>query len=238
MCAEALLDHGAQVIITSRCHARGEESRQLLSARGECDLIVTDLSTAAGIAELAEQLEQRLDHLDILVNNAGAAWGASFAEYPYEAWTKVMQLNVATPFQVVQATIELLEAAGSPGAPARVVNMGSIDGHSVGDFDNFAYPPSKAALQHLTRMLAIRLAPRNVTVNAIAPGPILTKMTAVLLEENAQIIAANPLGRLAEADDVAGGLVYLTARAGAYVTGAVMAIDGGLAIPTWGMDHQ
>jgi NAD(P)-dependent dehydrogenase (short-subunit alcohol dehydrogenase family) len=237
MCAEALLDHGARVVITSRREGPGEESRRQLAERGECELIVADLAKPEGVATLGDELERRFDRLDILVNNAGITWGASFEDYPPEAWTKVLQLDVATPFQVVQRTVGLLEAAGEPGAPARVVNMGSIDGHSVGTFDNFAYPASKAALHHLTRVLAFILAPRNITVNAVAAGPILTKMTAVLIEDNPQILSSNPLRRLAEPDDVAGALVYLTAAAGAYVTGAVIPVDGGFAIPTWGGAH-
>ena len=181
LCAQALLDHGARVVITSRREDKGEESRRALAERGPCELVVGDLSTGAGVAELGDELGRRVDRIDILVNNAGTTWGAPFEDYPAEAWTKVLQLDVAAPFQLVQATLGLLEAGARPGDPARVVNMGSVDGDAIGGFDNYAYPPSKAALHHLTRMLALLLAPRNITVNAIAAGPIQTKMTAVLL---------------------------------------------------------
>lgn len=233
MCAQALLDHGASVIVTSRRAPRGNDALRELARRGPCELIAADLSSGEGVAMLAAALRERLDALDIVVNNAGVTWGAPFDEYPAAAWTRVLQLDVAAPFQVVQATAGLLRAAARADDPARVVNIGSVDGHAVSRFENYAYPPSKAALHHLTRMLAVRLAPEHITVNCIAPGPVATKMTAGLLEEHPEIAAANPLGRLAEPDDIAGALVYLTARAGAYVTGAVIPVDGGVAIPTW-----
>jgi NAD(P)-dependent dehydrogenase (short-subunit alcohol dehydrogenase family) len=233
MCAQALLDHGAAVIITSRRAEVGAEACRELSEHGSCELITADLSSEGGIRLLGEALRERLAALDIVVNNAGITWGAPFEEYPAQAWTKVLQLDVATPFQVVQATADLLKAAARAGDPSRVVNMGSVDGHAVSHFENFAYPPSKAALHHLTRLLALRLASDNITVNCIAPGPLVTKMTAGLLAENPEVANANPLGRLAEPDDIAGALIYLAARAGSYVTGAVIPVDGGFAIPTW-----
>ncbi len=235
ICAEALLDHGAAVLITTRRQDAAEEARRLLSERGSCEAIVADLSTEAGIAALAQELDARLDALHILVNNAGVTWGAPFAEYPAAAWTKVLNLDVAAGFQLVQATVQLLEAGARRNDPARIVNIGSVDGHAVGTFDNFAYSAAKAATHHLTRVLAQRLGGRGITVNCIAPGPIRTKMTAELLDSaEPRLLAATPLGRLAEADDVAGALVYLTAQAGAYVTGAVIPVDGGATIATWG----
>lgn len=235
MCAEALLDHGARVIITTRSSEAAQAARRELRTPSgkQCAAIVVDLSLPSGIARLSEDLHERLEKLDILVNNAGIAWGAPFGKYPPEAWTKVLQLDVATPFQVVQTNIDLLAAAGTAGEPARIVNVGSTDGQSVSSFDHFAYPAGKAALHHLTRMLAIRLAPDHVTVNCIAPGFVMTKMTAELLSQHPHVERENPLGRLANADDIAGALVYLTARSGAYVTGAVLPVDGGFAIPTW-----
>jgi NAD(P)-dependent dehydrogenase (short-subunit alcohol dehydrogenase family) len=235
LCAEALLDHGAAVIITSRDGAAGEETRQRLAERGSCDLITVDLASPEGVQALAAELNSRLDALHILVNNAGVTWGAPYEEYPASAWWRVLKLDVAVPFQLVQATTCLLEAAGTPEDPARVVNMGSVDGNAVGTFDNFAYSAAKAGLHHTTRVLARRLGPRHITVNALAPGPVRTKMTAQLLDESeARLLAANPLGRLADADDIAGALVFLTARSGAYVTGSVIPVDGGFTIATWG----
>jgi NAD(P)-dependent dehydrogenase (short-subunit alcohol dehydrogenase family) len=233
MCARALLDHGASVIITSRRPEAGEAARGELAPHGPCEHIAADLSQIEGITRLSEALRERIAALHILVNNAGVTWGAPFEDYPAEAWARVLQLDVAAPFELVQATADLLRAGSRDGDPARVVNIGSVDGHAVSRFENFAYPPAKAALHHLTRLLALRLAPDNITVNCIAPGPIATKMTAGLLAEYPEVVARNPLGRLAEADDIAGALVYLTARAGAYVTGAVIPVDGGFAIPVW-----
>jgi NAD(P)-dependent dehydrogenase (short-subunit alcohol dehydrogenase family) len=235
MCARALLDHGATVIITTRREASGAEAVADLAEHGRCSSIVCDLGDASGIAELVAELEGRLDALHILVNNAGVTWGAPFADYPAGAWTKVLGLDVAAAFGLVQGTADLLEAAARPGDPARVVNLGSIDGHAVGTFDNFAYAAAKAGLHQLTRVLAVRLGERGIAVNCIAPGPIRTKMTAELLAEaEPRLAAATPLGRIAEADDIAAALVYLTARGGAFVTGAVLPVDGGAGIAQWG----
>jgi NAD(P)-dependent dehydrogenase (short-subunit alcohol dehydrogenase family) len=239
MCAEALLDHGAKVIITTRQERAGEDARVRLAERGPCEVIVADLSTPEGIAAVAVEVSERHRALDILVNNAGANWGASLEDYPAHAWTKVLQLNVATPFQVVQSLLPLLEAATTPESPARIVNIGSIDGHSAGGYDNYAYGASKGALHHLTSILARRLGPRAITVNCIAPGPIRTDMTEALLERaQADIVAASPLRKLAGPDDIAGALVFLTARAGASITGCVIPVDGGLAINTWGGEPE
>jgi NAD(P)-dependent dehydrogenase (short-subunit alcohol dehydrogenase family) len=148
----------------------------------------------------------------------------------------VLGLDVAVPFRVVQALLGMLESAARPGDPARVVNMGSVDGYAVGPFDNFAYPAAKAALHHLTRVLAFRLAGRGITANCIAAGPVQTKMTQGLLDsDDGGRLSANPLGRLVGPDDLAGALVFLTARSGAFVTGAVVPVDGGAGIATWGM---
>jgi NAD(P)-dependent dehydrogenase (short-subunit alcohol dehydrogenase family) len=235
ICAEALLDHGATVIITTRREDAAADAVRHLSEHGRCTAIVADLATEDGIAALVAELSGRLDALHILVNNAGVTWGAPFEEYPASAWTKVLNLDVAAAFQLVQSTVQLLEAAATSGDPARVVNIGSVDGHAVGTFDNFAYSAAKAGIHHLTRVLARRLGGRGISVNCIAPGPIRTKMTAQLLAEaEPRLVATTPLGRLADADDVAGALVYLTARSGAYVTGSVMPVDGGATIATWG----
>jgi NAD(P)-dependent dehydrogenase (short-subunit alcohol dehydrogenase family) len=236
ICAEALLDHGARVIITTRREAAAEAAVAQLSQNGRpCTAIVADLATEEGIAGLADELRRETDALHILVNNAGVTWGAPFGEYPSSAWTKVLNLDVAAGFQLVQRTMDLLEAAARPGDPARIVNIGSVDGHAVGTFDNFAYSAAKAGVHHLTRVLARRLGGRGITVNCIAPGPIRTKMTAQLLAEaEPRLLAATPLGRLAEADDIAGALVYLTAVSGAFVTGSVIPVDGGATIATWG----
>lgn len=155
-------------------------------------------------------------------------------DYPIEAWEKVLRLDVAVPFRLTVRLLHLLEAAARPERPARVVNIGSVDGHAVGPFDNFAYSAAKAGLHQITRVLALRLAKSSITVNALAPGPIRSKMTEALIERSGSaLVDANPLGRLAGPDDVAGALIFLCGDAGSYVTGAVIPIDGGLALGPW-----
>jgi NAD(P)-dependent dehydrogenase (short-subunit alcohol dehydrogenase family) len=233
MCAAALLDVGAEVVITSR-RAEGTTDFASLAGRGPCHFIQADLAAPDGVAAVRDALMARQDSLDILVNNAGVTWGAPLEEYPADAWEKVLRLDVAVPFQMVQALLPLLEASGTHHAPARVVNIGSVDGHAVGAFDNFAYSAGKAGLHQMTRVLAQRLGPRHITVNALAPGPVMTKMTADLLRDSGTaVVDANPLGRLAEASDIGGALVYLTSAAGSYVTGVVLAIDGGFSLGSW-----
>jgi NAD(P)-dependent dehydrogenase (short-subunit alcohol dehydrogenase family) len=233
MCAAALLDAGAEVAITSR---RADETTDFprLAERGPCHFIQADLAAPEGVPAVRDALMARQESLDILVNNAGVTWGAPLEEYPPDAWEKVLRLDVAVPFRMVQALLPLLEAAGSHHAPARVVNIGSVDGHAVGTFDNFAYSAGKAGLHQMTRVLAQRLGRRHITVNALAPGPVMTKMTEELLRGSGSAMAdANPLGRLAEAADIGGALVYLSSAAASYVNGVVLAIDGGFSLGSW-----
>ena len=238
-CARALIDHGASVIITARKREAAEEAARELSESGRCEPIAADLATSDGAAALGQNVAKTHDGIDILVNNAGTTWGASLDAYPAEAWAKVMQVNVAAPFQVVQSVLTLLERRAKPDDPARVVNIGSVDGHSVGPYDNFAYSASKAALHQMTRVLARRLADRSITVNCVAPGPIRTNMTAALFEQGeADLVASTPLRRVPNAADVGAAVVYLVAPSGASVTGCVIPVDGGLSINTWGRDPE
>jgi NAD(P)-dependent dehydrogenase (short-subunit alcohol dehydrogenase family) len=238
-CALALLQAGARVIVTARAPEAAEEAARQLSDTGPCEPQVADLATSEGAEALGAEVAQRHDGIDILVNNAGATWGAPLESYPPGAWTKVMQVNVAAPFQVVQSMLALLERRATPDDPARVVNIGSIEGHAAGPYDNYAYGASKAALHHLTRVLARRLAARSITVNCVSPGPIRTQMTAALFEqEEPAIVAATPLRRLPVAADVGAAVVYLTAASGASVTGCVIPVDGGLAINSWGREPE
>jgi NAD(P)-dependent dehydrogenase (short-subunit alcohol dehydrogenase family) len=235
MCAEALLRHGATVTISARDPEAAEHAAREMRTIGECDFVAADLSDEDGVRALGRAMAQRIEALDILVNNAGVSWGAPLESHPGHAWAKVLQLDVVAPFQVVQSTLPLLEAAGRARRPARIINVGSIDGHAVGAYDNFSYACAKAALHQQTRVLAVALGPRAITVNCVAPAPVPTRMTQALLEtERERLVAATPLRALPDQDDVAGALVFLSARAGAHVTGAVIPVDGGMAINTWG----
>jgi len=229
MMARGLLAHGAKVYVASRKADACEAAAKALSAEGPCIGIPASLGSEAGCNALAEQIADREPALHVLVNNAGANWGAPLAEYPDEAWDKVLALNVKGVFHLTRALLPQLEAAASADDPARVINVGSIDGIQVPAMETYAYSTSKAAVHHLTRALARRLAPLHVTVNAVAPGPFESKMMAATLDRFGDaIVASCPLGRIGVADDMAGIAVYLASRAGAYVTGAVIPVDGGI----------
>jgi NAD(P)-dependent dehydrogenase (short-subunit alcohol dehydrogenase family) len=187
-----------------------------------------DLGTEAGATSLAKALAEREPALHILVNNAGANWGAPLAEFPDSAWDKVLALNVKAIFHLTVKTLPLLQKATRPGDPARVINIGSIDGLKVPLLETYSYSASKAAVHHMTRVLARRLAP-DVTVNAVAPGPFESKMMHETLERfHDAIVGSCPLGRIGEPEDMAGVAIYLASRAGAYLTGAVIPVDGGI----------
>jgi NAD(P)-dependent dehydrogenase (short-subunit alcohol dehydrogenase family) len=230
MIARGLLDAGAKVYISSRKADACAAAERELSAHGTVTAIPADLSAEAECQRLASEIGQREQTLNVLVNNAGATWGAPFEEFPTAAWDKVTTLNLKAPFFLTQAFLPLLEAAGTHDDPARVINIGSIDGLSVPLFPTYAYAASKAGLHHLTRVLAREFGPRHITVNAVAPGPFESKMMAATLETfGDEITAAAPLRRIGRPDDMAGVAIYLASRAGAYVTGAVIPVDGGIA---------
>lgn len=229
MIAAGFVEAGARVYISARhaevCDAVAAE----LSDAGECVSVPADLSTEAGCRALAEELTRREDRLHVLVNNAGNTWGAPLAEFDDAAWDRVLSLNVKGVFHTTKFLLGPLEDAATDGDPARVINIGSIDGIHVPVLETYSYSASKAAVHQLTRHLARRLAPR-ITVNAIAPGPFESKMMAATLDAfGAQIAAAAPLKRIGRPDDMAGAAIYLASRAGAYLTGAVIPVDGGLA---------
>jgi NAD(P)-dependent dehydrogenase (short-subunit alcohol dehydrogenase family) len=230
MIARGLVEGGARVYISSRKAEVCERVAAELSEVGECVAIPADLSGGeAACRRLAAEVGEREERVHVLVNNAGATWGTPLEEYPAAAWDKVLDLNLKAPFFLTRAMLPLLEAAAAPGDPARVVNVGSIDGLRVPVMPTYAYSASKAGLHHLTRVLARELGPRAITVNAIAPGPFQSKMMAETLRRfGDQIAAAAPLGRIGRPDDMAGAALYLASRAGAYVTGAVLPVDGGL----------
>ncbi|MBI3769846.1 MAG: SDR family oxidoreductase [Deltaproteobacteria bacterium] len=229
MIARGFVEAGAKVYISSRKAAECDKVAAELSRSGTCVAIPADLSTEAGANGLAAALAAREPALHVLVNNAGVNWGASLAEYPDSAWDKVLALNVKGVFHLTRALVPLLEKGVRPGDPARVINIGSIDGLRVPMLETYAYSASKAAVHHLTRALAQRLAPQGITVNAVAPGPFESKMMAETLRTfGDMIVAACPLGRIGEPEDMAGVAIYLASRAGAYVTGAVIPVDGGI----------
>jgi len=228
MIARGFVEAGARVYISSRKAEVCDGVAAELARAGTCVSLPADLSTEAGARALADALAAREQKLEVLVNNAGANWGAPLAEYPDAAWDKVLALNVKSVFHLSRLLVPLLEQAARPGDPARIINIGSIDGLHVPVLETYAYSASKAAVHHLTRVLARRLAPR-ITVNAVAPGPFESKMMAETLQRfRDAIVGSCPLGRIGEPEDMAGVAIYLASRAGAYVTGAVIPVDGGI----------
>jgi len=231
MIARGLLDAGASVIISSRKQADLQATAQRLAEHGDCSAIVGDISSAAGARELAAATRERFPTLDILVNNAGVVWGAPLEEFPESGWDKVAHTNVEGVFHLTVALLDALRAAASAEEPARVINIGSIDGIRAPSLENYSYSASKAAVHMLTRHLAKRLAAEHITVNAIAPGPFESKMMAFALGDpqiRAAIERSVPLGRIGRPDDVAGLVLLLASRAGAYMTGTVIPLDGGV----------
>ncbi len=231
MMAQGLLQAGAKVYITARTVKDCQRAVDELSQFGLCEALPADITDATARAQLVKSISDADGKLDILINNAGTAWGDSFEDYTTDAFDKVLRLNVTTVFALTRDFTPLLENAGCQADPARVINIGSIDGlhiprvHGVG---TYAYTASKAAVHHLTRSLAVELGPRHVTVNAIAPGFFHSKMTERIFERVGDKLAGNSLlGRVGEPEDIAGMAVYLSSRAGAYVNGAVIPLDGG-----------
>lgn len=229
--AEALLKSGARVYIASRKAEKCAQAQAHLSRFGECQAIPADMTDAAQRTELVRTIAKRETALSILVNNAGANWGASIEDYPDEAFAKVMTTNVNAVFSLTRVLLPLLEAAGKHHDPARVINIGSMDGIHVPVLQRvptFAYSASKAAVHHLTKTLAVDLGPRNITVNAIAPGFFQSKMADQVIREYGDDIRADcPLGRIGEPEEIAGILLYLASRAGAFTNGAILPVDGG-----------
>jgi len=229
MIARGYVEAGATVYISSRkkevCDAVAAE----LSKVGTCVSLPADISDQTGIDALVTALTAREKHLDVLVNNAGAAWGEPIESYPEDGFAKVMDLNVKSLFFLTQKLLPMLEAAADK--PARVINIGSIDGIQVPFTPTYAYTASKAAVHHLTHHLAVHLGPRGIGVNAIAPGPFESKMTAWLLDNHKETIEKGcPLGRIGAPKDMAGVAIFLASRAGAYLNGTVIPVDGGIHI--------
>ena len=231
MIAGGLVRAGARVAIASRKEAELLSAVQELAREGECVGIPADLSSPEGARALGDAVRERFDALHILVNNAGATWGAPLEEFPQSGWDRVIGTNLEGIFNLTVALLPALRAAASAEDPARVINIGSVDGIRAPAMENYSYSASKAAVHMLTRHLAKRLASEHITVNAIAPGPFESKMTAFMLsgaEGRRAVEQMVPLGRIGRPDDAAGLTLFLASRAGSYLTGVVIPLDGGI----------
>lgn len=229
MIAEGLVAAGAEVIVTSRKADEAEEAAQALGGRG----IAADVGAPGGADALARTVTGMDGPLHVVINNAGKTFGAPFGGFPQKGWPGVMAVNVEAPFMLVQGLAEKLQASAQPDDPARVINIGSIAGLRVEDIPAYSYAASKAAIHHLSRVLALELADRAITVNTLVPGYFPTKMTAHIRADdaaNAALEARVPMGRLGQPGDIAGAAVFLASRAAAYVTGSEIVVDGGLAL--------
>lgn len=230
MIAEGYLAAGARVYISARKAAACDQTAKELSALGHCVSLPADVSTMEGIRGLVDAYAKHEGSLDILVNNAGAAWGAPYEEFPEAGWDKVTDLNMKTPFFLTQALTPMLKKAATDHL-AKVIHIASIDGISVNPWETYSYAASKAGLIHLTKRMALRLAPERIVVSAIAPGPFASDMNKDARDHGDEVAERVPLGRIGSTEDMAGAAVYLASRAGDYVVGSTLVVDGGCA---WG----
>jgi NAD(P)-dependent dehydrogenase (short-subunit alcohol dehydrogenase family) len=231
MIASGLVANGVRTYITARKADACDAAAAELSEQGECISLPADIATAEGLASFVSQLTERESQIDILVNNAGAAWGAPLGEFPEIGFDKVMDLNVKAPFMLTQALLPQLKAGATAEDPARVVMIGSIDGIRVPVGDNYSYSASKAGIHMMARHMAAHLVRNNITINSIAPGPFESKMMAYRLDDpdsRKMVEAGVPRRRIGSPEDIAGTVIFLASRAGAYTTGAVIPVDGGI----------
>jgi NAD(P)-dependent dehydrogenase (short-subunit alcohol dehydrogenase family) len=230
MIAQGFVENGVRTYICSRKQDACTEAEKALAKLGECIAIPADLATAEGRALVVREISSRESGLHILVNNAGANWGAELDEFPEAGWDKVMDLNLKSIFFLTRDLLPLMRKVATHADPARVINIGSIDAIQVPMLETYSYSSSKAAVHQLTRHLARQLGRKHITVNAIAPGPFESKMMAETLRNfGSEIAKSSPLNRIGRPDDMAGAAIFLSSRAGAYVTGAVLPVDGGIA---------
>lgn len=229
MIAQGFLEHGcSRVYITARKAAQCDAAARELSQYGECISLPGDISSLDGVNALAAAIAEREPTLDILVNNAGAAWGQDFDSFPESGWDKVADLNMKTPFFLTKALAPQLRAAAKAGHLAKVINIASVDGIAVNMMETYSYAASKAGLIHLTKRMAMRLIKDNICVTAIAPGAFPSDMNRAARDHADDVSKAIPAGRIGTAEDMAGAAIYLASRAGDYVVGSTLIVDGGV----------
>ena len=227
MIAEGFVRNGVKTYISSRKSDPCDKKAKELSKYGECISIPADLTDMNEMDKLVTKIKDKETKLNILVNNAGAAWGASFDDFPEIGWDKIMDTNVKSVFFLTQKLVDILETSASTSDPSRIINIGSIDGLGIPRAETYSYPASKAAVHQLTKVLANRLANRNINVNAIAPGPFESNMMAHTLEEyGEQIRSSVPRGRIGVPEDMAGASIFLSSKASSYITGSIIPVDG------------
>lgn len=232
MIAEGLAAAGARVLLTSRKAVDAESAAKQLGGTKPGLGLAADLTSSEGCAALIDRVQQECDALHILINNAGRTWGNALETFPDRGWDSVWPINVQTPFRLVQGLLPQLKTGAREGDPARVINIGSISGKAIEPLRAYSYVASKAAIHHLSRALAADLSMHNVTVNAIVPGYFPTHMTDHMrddAEAMSELISRVPLGRMGTPQDIAGACIFLSSRAGAYITGAELVVDGGMA---------
>jgi NAD(P)-dependent dehydrogenase (short-subunit alcohol dehydrogenase family) len=227
MIAEGYLAQGARVYISARKAAACDQTAKELSAFGHCVSLPADVSTLEGAQALVDAYAKHEGSLDILVNNAGAAWGAPYEEFPESGWDKVVDLNLKTPFFLTKALTPLLKKAATDHL-AKVINIASIDGISVNPQETYSYAASKAGLIQLTRRMALRLARERIVVSAIAPGAFASDMNKDARDHGDTVKERIPAGRIGVPEDMAGAAIYLASRAGDYVMGSTLVVDGGV----------
>jgi len=232
MITHALVSAGAKVYIASRkLEACQKAAESLADLPGSCIPFAADLSEEAGVVSLAKFIAENEIVLNILVNNSGRSWGAAFEQFPWHAWQDIMTLNVTAPFTLIRELTPLLASSGTADDPARVINIGSVLGLEPHGFPAYSYSASKAAIHHITRFLSNELASKHITVNAIAPGPFPSGMTAFFATDeklSSAVVRGIPLGRLGKQEDIAGLILCLCGLSGAYMTGTIIPLDGGM----------